>query len=58
MSEQEIVGTQIISIDPKQYVTAVYAPFRTRFADAKAEADKIDTVDATTKEGIGGTQST
>jgi hypothetical protein len=48
----EITGTQIISIDPKQYVAAVYAPFRARLDAAKEDADKIESVDATTKEGM------
>jgi hypothetical protein len=47
----ELTGTQLITLDPKVYVTQVFAPFRERLDKAKADAAGI-TPDATTKEGM------
>lgn len=48
----ELTSTQIITIDPGQYVTAVYAPFRERLAMAKAAADGVTGMDVKTKDGM------
>lgn len=45
-------GTQLITLDPQTYVTGVYAPFRTRLAEAKAAVANIETVDVSTKEAM------
>ena len=52
MDTAEVVGTQIITIDPVQYVAAVYAPFRERLAQAKTDADTITSMDVKTKDGM------
>ena len=52
MDTTPAVGTQLITIDPVQYVAAVYAPFRERLDLAKAEASQITSMDVKTKDGM------
>ena len=51
-TQADMIGKQLITIDPVQYVTQVYAPFRERLDIAKASADKITSMDVKTKEGM------
>ena len=48
----DLTGTQLITLDPRAYVTAVYAPFRERLDAAKAGVAGIETIDVSTKEAM------
>lgn len=50
-SAGDIVGTQLITLDPKTYVTAVFAPFRERLDKAKADAAAVK-IDCATPAGM------
>lgn len=45
-------GTQLITLDPERYVTAVFNPFRERLNKAKEEAAAVTTIDVTTGAGM------
>lgn len=47
-----VTGTALLTLDPEQYVTAVFAPFRDRLEIAKTAAAAIKVVDVTTSEGM------
>lgn len=48
----EVTGTALLTLNPEQYVTAVFAPFRDRLATAKTEAAAVTVVDCTTSDGM------
>ena len=48
----DLTGTQLITLDPVQYVTAVYLPFRERLDAAKAAVANIETVDVSNREAM------
>lgn len=50
--QQQPVGTQLITLDPEQYVAQVFAPFRDRLEAAKTAAAAVTTMDVTTSAGM------
>ncbi|MBL8506618.1 MAG: hypothetical protein JNJ51_09700, partial [Methylobacillus glycogenes] len=50
--ESQVSTTDLVTLDPKSYVAAVYEPFETRLAQAIAEDAALPAFDITTKEGL------
>lgn len=50
--ESQVSTTDLVTLDPKTYVAAVYEPFETRLAQAIAEDAALPAFDITTKEGL------
>lgn len=49
--DSKVTSTQLVTLNPEQYVTAAFAPFKDRLAVAVKASKKI-TYDVTTKEGM------
>lgn len=49
---ENVASTQLITLDPERYVTAVFTPFKERFARAKEDAAAVTTIDVTTGAGM------
>lgn len=49
---ENVASTQLITLDPERYVTAVFTPFKERFAKAKQEAAAVTTIDVTNGAGM------
>jgi hypothetical protein len=49
---EAVTGTALLTLDPEQYVAAVFGTFRERLEAAKAAAAAVKVVDVTTAEGM------